>query len=219
MSKLAGVETVGGARAPEFPDAYLVLSSGHGQARRWPLPPARGALTIGREPSAEVCVTGDARVSRVHALLERVGGQWTIVDDGLSRNGTFLNGRRLAHRVRLHDRDKIRVGETVLTFCAPPEPASLETVVGAGLPTVSRLTESQRMVLAALCRPQQDGPGYATPATNQQIAEELFLSVGAVKTHLRVLFGKFGIDALPQNQKRARLVELALQMGLVDEVG
>ena len=35
------------------------------------------------------------------------------------------------------------------------------------------------------------------PATNQQIAEELFLSVDAVRTHLRVLFAKFGIERLP----------------------
>jgi hypothetical protein len=38
---------------------------------------------------------------------------------------------------------------------------------------------------------------------NQQIAEELFLSLDAVKSHLRSLFHKFGIDQLPQNQKRA----------------
>ena len=59
---------------------------------------------------------------------------------------------------------------------------------------------------------------HPTAASNQQIAQELFLSVHAVKTHLRVLFHKFGIDSLPQNQKRARLVELALQLGLVDEI-
>jgi len=39
--------------------------------------------------------------------------------------------------------------------------------------------------------------------------------VDAVKTHLRVLFHKFGIENLPQNQKRARLAEIALELGLV----
>jgi len=70
-------------------------------------------------------------------------------------------------------------------------------------------------VLIALCRPYKDELAYATPATNQQIADELFLSVDAVKTHLRALFHKLGIDHLPQNQKRARLVEMALRYGLV----
>jgi hypothetical protein len=35
-----------------------------------------------------------------------------------------------------------------------------------------------------------------------------------VKTHLRVLFHKFGIENLPQNRKRARLAEIALELGL-----
>jgi DNA-binding NarL/FixJ family response regulator len=70
-------------------------------------------------------------------------------------------------------------------------------------------------VLIALCRPFKDGTGYVTPATNQEVASELFLSVDAVKTHLRSLFGKFGIEDLPQNQKRVRLVELALKSGVV----
>jgi hypothetical protein len=52
-------------------------------------------------------------------------------------------------------------------------------------------------------------------ATSQQVADELFLSVDAVKTHLRAPFSKFGIEALPQNQKRVRLVELALKRGVV----
>lgn len=116
------------------------------------------------------------------------------MDDGLSRNGTFLNGRRLSHRVRLRDRDKIRVGETVLTFCAPPQTATQQTVVGGALPTLPRPTDRRRRVLVALCRPYRDAPGYATAASNQPIAMELFLSLNAVQTHLRVLH-KFGIDA------------------------
>jgi DNA-binding NarL/FixJ family response regulator len=70
-------------------------------------------------------------------------------------------------------------------------------------------------VLVALCRPFKESSGYATPATNQQIADELFLSIDAIKTHLRALFAKFGIEDLPQNQKRIRLVELALKSGVV----
>jgi DNA-binding NarL/FixJ family response regulator len=72
-------------------------------------------------------------------------------------------------------------------------------------------------VLVALCRPFKEGAAFATPATNQEIADELTLSVDAVKTHLRALFEKFGVGALPQNQKRVALVERALQSGLVSE--
>ena len=58
-------------------------------------------------------------------------------------------------------------------------------------------------------------PALARPATNQEIADELFLSVEAVKSHLRVLFGKCGLESVPQSEKRVRLVEHALRTGLV----
>jgi hypothetical protein len=82
-------------------------------------------------------------------------------------------------------------------------------------PTDVRLTDTQLGILAALCKPISSGNQYATPATNQDIAEEVFLSVDAVKGHLRTLYRKFGIEDLPHNQKRARLVELAIEGGYV----
>lgn len=81
------------------------------------------------------------------------------------------------------------------------------------LPNDVRLTDAQLAILAALCRPIVAGNGYATPATNQEIADAVFLGVDAVKGHLRTLYRKFGIEDLPQNQKRARLVELAIEGG------
>ena len=48
-----------------------------------------------------------------------------------------------------------------------------------------------------------------------EIADELHLSIDAVKSHLRTLFQRFGIEHLPQNQKRSRLVAEALQAGVV----
>jgi hypothetical protein len=82
-----------------------------------------------------------------------------------------------------------------------------------------QLTETQHRILVALCRPAGDGRGFAPPATNQQIADEVFLSVDAVKAHLRTLYRKFGIEDLPHNQKRARLVELVVEGGYLGEGG
>ena len=76
------------------------------------------------------------------------------------------------------------------------------------------LPPTQRQVLVALARPYKHDE-FATPATNQEIASELFLSVDAVKSHLRTLFARFGIEHLPQNQKRSRLVAEALQSGVI----
>lgn len=85
----------------------------------------------------------------------------------------------------------------------------------ADSPTDARLTDIQLAILAALCRPISSGNRFAAPAANQEIADEVFLSIDAVKGHLRTLYRKFGIDDLPQNQKRARLVELAIEGGYV----
>ena len=57
--------------------------------------------------------------------------------------------------------------------------------------------------------------GHGIPATNQQVADELVVSVDAVKANLRALFDRFEVEDLPQNAKRARLVELALKSGAV----
>jgi pSer/pThr/pTyr-binding forkhead associated (FHA) protein len=55
----------------------------------------REQLTIGRRASNDVPVPWDPNVSRVHAQLQRIGGEWTLSDDGLSRNGSYLNGTRI----------------------------------------------------------------------------------------------------------------------------
>jgi DNA-binding NarL/FixJ family response regulator len=83
----------------------------------------------------------------------------------------------------------------------------------------SQLTETQRRILVALARPCGEGQRFATPATNREIAAEVFLSLDAVKGHLRVLFQRFGLQALPQNQKRAQLVCRAIESGAIPPPG
>jgi pSer/pThr/pTyr-binding forkhead associated (FHA) protein len=173
-------------------------------------------LTVGRSAAADVTLAWDERVSRIHAALERVGAAWAIVDDGLSRNGTWVNGERLVGRRRLTDGDTVRVGDTVLAFRAPdPGTATGPTRSVAGAPpTADVLTPAQRRVLLALCRPYRDSE-VASPASNRQIAQELCVSVDAVKATLRQLFDLFGIEDLPQNRKRAALALQAIRVGAV----
>ena len=190
--------------------------------RRWLL--SSPVVTVGRTSAADVVLLDDPLVSRLHARLEQVGEHWTLVDDGPSRNGTWVRGVHVTSRVWLHDRDDVRVGTTVLVFCAPGQDDEPHTLVGERLPTVAALTPAQRLVVAALCRPylegrrypegQPYGGGQGVPATNAQIAVELHLSVDAVKTHLRAVAHRFGIDHLPQNEKRLRTAYLAIQLGL-----
>ncbi len=176
---------------------------------------ARRHATVGRKSSNDVMLSADGEVSRTHAELELIGGGWTVSDDGLSRNGTFVNGKRITQRRRLVDGDVLIIGRTIVEFRAPSQGSTAVTSWGADLPKVESLTETQRKILIALCRPYKAGDAYTAPASNQEIAREVFLGVDAVKNHLRLLFQRFGIAELPQNQKRARLVQCAFEWGLV----
>jgi class 3 adenylate cyclase len=73
-------------------------------------------LTMGRGSEVDVCLAWDQSVSLVHAEAVRMGAHWLIGDDGVSRNGTFVNGERLNGRRRLRNGDVIRIGRTALTF-------------------------------------------------------------------------------------------------------
>jgi DNA-binding CsgD family transcriptional regulator len=172
-------------------------------------------VTVGRAQQTDLMLEWDTEVSRLHAELGRIGHDWAVSDDGLSRNGTHVNGERIVGRRRLEHGDVIRFGKTPATFRQPLRADITETEIASDVVDRASLSDAQRRVLLALCRPFKESSGYVTPATNQQIAGELFLSVDAVKTHLRALFAKFGIEDLPQNQKRVRLVELALKSGVV----
>ncbi len=96
-------------------DACLVIRSGGGRAgETYPL---RGAvISIGRHPNAKIFLD-DVTVSRHHAVVQREGDVWTIVDEG-SLNGTFVNRRR-GDRAVLSDGDEIQIGKYKLTFLAP----------------------------------------------------------------------------------------------------
>lgn len=177
----------------------------------------RERITFGRSLENDVCLAWDAEVSRLHAEFERVGEHWLVVDDGVSRNGTFVAGQRVNGRRRLQDGDIVRLGATPVVFRSPGGRIALTTRVSDQRDVAAAVTDAQRRVLVALCRPFKGGTSYATPATNPQIAAELVLTVAAVKTHLRALFKAFGIDELPQQEKRLQLVALAFSTGLVSD--
>jgi len=193
---------------------FLVYRDGGGNQRLVDLATAPPQLTVGRRPSNDIPLSWDVGVSRVHAILERVGDAWTLVDDGLSRHGSFVNGNRRTGQCRLAHGDLLRFGETTMLYCAP-RPESSVTAAEQQQPAAGTLSDAQRRVLLALCHPYKDSPAYGAPASNKEIADALYISVDAVKTHLRALFQLFELADLPQNQKRARLVERAFNLGVV----
>lgn len=186
---------------------FLLFRDADDRQQLFFLSPESANASVGRQASADLVLDWDDQVSREHARFERVNDDWEVVDDGLSRNGTFVNEERLSGRRRLYDGDTVRVGRTKMTFRSDaPEP-----------PSEVSLSTTQRRVLAALCRPFKEGSRFATPASDDEIAEELFLSVSEVRAHLKVLYAKLGVLELPDGDKRLRTVEHALASGLISE--
>jgi pSer/pThr/pTyr-binding forkhead associated (FHA) protein len=199
-------------RAERRGQPFVLLRDGEGRQRIVDLGATERALSIGRDASNDLALDWDSEVSRAHALLERVGAAWTLVDDGLSRNGSFVGGERVHGRRRLAPGDVIRLGRTVLVFATGDSagPVAAETRPQAPPPALS---PAQRRVLEALCRPLARN-AYAAPPSNREIADELFISVDTVKSHLHALFELFGVGDVPQNRKRAELVRLAFERGV-----
>jgi pSer/pThr/pTyr-binding forkhead associated (FHA) protein len=192
---------------------FLVYRDDLGCQRIVLLEQSDARISVGRQPGSDIPLPWDSEVSRLHAEFERIAGRWTVVDDGRSRNGSYLNGERIQGRCLLEDGDVVQVGRTALVYFAPSTDESVRTTRPG---TEARLvpTDAQRRVLVALCRPFAES-SFAAPASNRDIAEELVISTETVKTHLRTLFDAFGIGDVPQNQKRAELAREALQRGVI----
>jgi DNA-binding winged helix-turn-helix (wHTH) protein len=90
-----------------------------------------GENILGRDASASVLID-DGTVSRRHARITTVGGTATIEDLG-SKNGTFLNGKRLGKRpLPLVAGDQIQMGSVFLTFRVLSPNKSTQTLRGSG---------------------------------------------------------------------------------------
>jgi S1-C subfamily serine protease len=70
--------------------------------------PLEGDLTVGRDPASGL-VLDDGKVSRHHATLHVTNGRVTVSDED-SRNGSWLNDRRVAATETLSPGDRLRIG-------------------------------------------------------------------------------------------------------------
>jgi pSer/pThr/pTyr-binding forkhead associated (FHA) protein len=180
----------------------------------------RTSATLGRRPEADVCLPWDSGISRLHAELLLRAGEWLIADDGLSQNGTFVNGLPLEGRRRLRDGDLITIGGTSLTFCVPDEDGENGAEVTLSVPAMHSAwtySDQQQRILRALCRPLcEDGEGVQ-PAEDGEIAAALALAEPVVARELDALAHSFGYADLGRDERRLRTALTALRSGLVDD--
>ena len=166
--------------------------------------------TIGRGEGADIRLN-DPSVSQLHAELVRRGPYVYVVDLGLSRNGTRVNGRPIARRV-LEEGDVVSFGTARCRIGGlPSEQLSPEIELRRG--TAPELTRRELDVLTALCQPALSEEAFVAPATARDIAETLVVTEAAVKQHLLRLYQKFRI---PEGQnRRTRLANEVVALGLV----
>lgn len=100
-------------------DPYLVYRDHHGRLRVLSLPETWNRVVVGRSLNVDLVLSWDQEVSGLHAELQRLGDDWLLVDDGLSRNGSYVNGERVTGRRRLRDGDRLGFGGTDMRFQAP----------------------------------------------------------------------------------------------------
>jgi adenylate cyclase len=99
---------------PAAGETFLLVES---TGRRFPLADGQ-SWAIGRGDGCAVML--DSRsVSRLHALIQRRdGGEYSLVDLG-SRNGSFVNTRRVSVPLLLNDEDRLVFGDQEVIFRNP----------------------------------------------------------------------------------------------------
>ena len=67
-------------------------------------------LIVGRKaPEADMVISGDEKLSRVHARISFANG--VVVLENLGANGTYVNGKKIDRPVQLHQQDILKMGE------------------------------------------------------------------------------------------------------------
>jgi pSer/pThr/pTyr-binding forkhead associated (FHA) protein len=121
------VSDAAGARS-----AFLVTVIGPSPGQRFPLD--ERATIIGRGPEVAIYLKSSV-VSRQHARIVNEGNVYYVEDLG-SMNGTFVNGKRIAGRVILGERDRLEIGPYEMALQVDP----------ASNPTESAPMNRQRQV-------------------------------------------------------------------------
>jgi phosphoserine phosphatase RsbU/P len=154
------------------PKKTILIRTADGARRTMLLEGDRVAL--GRSHDNEMPFPDDTSLSRRHLVLERDPDGWTVHDLG-SKNGTFVNGTRLAAPRRLEPGDRIEAGHLTILFEDPSRGTAHDVTFFAGsdadLPPNATIVSNLEGAFSAESSPTQSGrmrtagpgPGSGSP--------------------------------------------------------
>ena len=127
----------------------LVVKPLHGEAYHFPL--EKDVISIGRSKRNDL-VLADQWLSRHHAEIRNENGDFTIADLE-SRNGTYVNGEKIARIIPLLNDDVITLGDQQLTFV--DDASGNVRLTPGGFDMEGTVVLPTKQLLAA-ARPQED---------------------------------------------------------------
>ena len=193
------------------PDVYLTLAA---NGRRYPLVEGQ-SWAIGRGDGCAVMLDSPS-VSRLHALIQRRdGGDYSLVDLG-SRNGSFLNARRVSVPQVLNDQDHLLFGDQELVFRNPRRSASVIVIPSTdtrNAPTQALQSNALATIVVVDIRDYTPLARTVSEALLSQTIGTWFLRAGQIAQRLGSWAQKYIGDAVmsvwvhdDQNRLRAELL-------------
>ena len=154
----------------------------------WFIPVNGSGFTIGRSSSSQLILNA-ASVSRLHSIIVFHHNE-PYIQDGGSRNGTFVNGCRILGETRLKEGDILSFGKVdfILKHPEDEEDESEKTIIDEGsdrkrtFTEIFNISDREEEVLFLLIK------GLSI----KEIGEKLFISPGTVKNHVLKIYAKTG---------------------------
>jgi len=108
-----------------FQPASVKVLRGWQEGREYPL--ERPASLLGRDEHADIALFRDMKVEKKHAIIQREGNRFLLVNNDAPPETTRVNGEPVRHSCALQDGDRIELGTIILRFQARTAVAALSS--------------------------------------------------------------------------------------------